>query len=104
MIPSLVLALAANTGTARTQDQAPEEPFACRLNALDKAQRQRQHALLESVRRAAQAMQDLPEGLALTLPSNADVFRDAAEWVTLEHRCCRSSTSRSNGNATTASG
>jgi hypothetical protein len=63
-------------------------PIACRANALNKTQRKRQQELLEVVRRAAQATQELPDGFAVRLASDPGLFQQAAEWVRLERRCC----------------
>jgi hypothetical protein len=62
--------------------------MACRANALDKVQRQRQQALLDKVRRTVVAKHQLPDGIALTFPADAAVFLELAEWVSLERRCC----------------
>lgn len=56
MLNSMILALAA--GALATTQAAPP-PFACRANALDKVQRQRQRALLDTVRRAALGKHEL---------------------------------------------
>jgi hypothetical protein len=87
MLKALTLALSA-AAVATTQAASP--PFACRANALDKVQRQRQRqqALLDTVRRAALAKHDLPDGLALSFPADAAVFVQLAEWISLERRCC----------------
>ncbi len=61
---------------------------ACRANALDKAQRQRQQALLDTVRRTIVAKQELSDGLALSFPGDAVVFLQLAEWISLERPCC----------------
>lgn len=63
-------------------------PIACRANALDKAQRQRQQALLDTVRRTVLGKHDLPDGLTLSFPADAGVFLQLAEWISLERRCC----------------
>jgi hypothetical protein len=65
-----------------------EPPIACRANALDKTERKRQHELLDLVRRSAQATQDLLDGFAIRLASDPALFQQAAEWVSLERRCC----------------
>ncbi len=82
----LILALV--TSSPMTTAGATPPPFACRANALDKAQRNRQQALLETVRRTALAKHDLPDGLGLTFPADAALFVELAEWVSLERRCC----------------
>jgi hypothetical protein len=86
MLNSLILALSASALAATTQSTPP--PFACRANALDKGQRQRQQALLETVRRAVLAKHELPDGLALSFPGDPAAFLQLAEWISLERRCC----------------
>ena len=86
MLHSLILALSASAPASATQSVPP--PIACRANALDKAQRQRQQALLETVRRTALGKYDLPDGLALSFPADTAVFLQLAEWISLERRCC----------------
>ena len=86
MLNPLILALSAAAPVAAPQPAPP--PIACRPNALDKAQRQRQQALLDVVRRSAVGKQELPDGLALTFPGDPAVFLQVAEWISLERRCC----------------
>jgi hypothetical protein len=85
LTPLLPVVLA--SGVVATQ-KAPEPPFACRVNALDKSQRKRQQELIELVRRSAQETQELPDGFAFRLAGDPTLFRQAAEWVSLERRCC----------------
>lgn len=66
MLNPLILALAAAAPVATPQSTPP--PFACRANALDKSQRQRQQALLDTVRRTVRAKHALPDGLYVDLP------------------------------------
>jgi hypothetical protein len=86
MLDSLILALFAAAPVAAVQSAPP--PFACRANALDKAQRQRQQALLDTVRRTIVAKDELPDGLALSFRGDAAAFVQLAEWISLERRCC----------------
>ena len=86
MVNSLILALA--TSAPMTGTPATPPPIACRMNALDKSQRQRQQALLEKVRRSVLAKHDLPDGLGLSFPSDPALFLEVAEWISLERRCC----------------
>ena len=65
-----------------------EPPFACRANALDKNRRKRQQELIELVRRSAQETRELPDGYAFRLAGESALFQQAAEWVSLERRCC----------------
>ena len=86
MLNTLILAL---SGTAMVAGaQSAPAPFACRANALDKAQRQRQQALLDTVRRTIVAKDELPNGLALSFRGDAAAFVQLAEWISLERRCC----------------
>jgi len=82
----LILALATSSSMPNTDATPP--PLACRANALDRVQRRRQQALLETVRRRALAKLDLPDGLGLTFPADPALFVEMAEWVSLERRCC----------------
>lgn len=63
-------------------------PIACRIDALDQAQRQRQQTLLATVRRTALDKHDLPDGVVLSFPANPATFLELAEWISLERRCC----------------
>jgi MerR family transcriptional regulator, copper efflux regulator len=83
--PIIARALAAAVSTPAA---APEAPIACRPRALDKAQRRRQQELLRLVRSRVQAIQDLPDGYTFRLEGDPILFRQAAEWVALERRCC----------------
>jgi hypothetical protein len=69
-------------------DKPAEPPIACHPKALDETQRKRQQELLEVVRRSAQATHELADGFAFRLASDPALFQQAAEWVTLERRCC----------------
>lgn len=86
MMNPLILALAAAAPVAAPPSAPP--PIACRPNALEKAQRQRQQALLGVVRRSVVAKHELPDGLALSFPGDAAVVIQLAEWISLERRCC----------------
>ena len=87
MFHTLIPALVAAAAVATAQQSAPP-PFACRTNALDRAQRQRQQALLDTVRRTIVAKDELPNGLALSFRGDAAAFVQLAEWISLERRCC----------------
>ena len=62
--------------------------FACRLDTLDSRQRRRQQELLALMRSSAQAQDELTDGYAFRLPADPVLFQQAAEWVSLERRCC----------------
>jgi hypothetical protein len=62
--------------------------FACRIDTLDGQQRQRQRELLGLMRRRTQSQDELTDGYAFRLPADPVLFQQAAEWVSLERRCC----------------
>lgn len=68
--------------------QKTDPPIACRLNALDAEQRERQKELLGIVRGKIQKTVELPNGLALQMPTDHATFMEVAEWASLERRCC----------------
>jgi hypothetical protein len=90
-ILSLVLA------SALAAASPAEEPLACRLDALNAAQRDRHRRLTEALARAVVGVRELPDGYELTLdlgrlPADAKgeavCVVEVAEWVDLEARCC----------------
>lgn len=62
--------------------------YECRLDALDGAERARYGTLRAAMKAAAQETKELADGYAVRIRSDAAVFRDVAEWITLERRCC----------------
>jgi hypothetical protein len=62
--------------------------FACCIDTLDPPQRRRQQELLALMRRSAQSQDELTDGYAFRLPTDPVLFQQAAEWVSLERRCC----------------
>ncbi|MGH3117766.1 MAG: hypothetical protein ACRD09_12245 [Vicinamibacterales bacterium] len=63
-------------------------PIACRLDALSPEERQRQQALRQDLEAAIESVREAPDGYVFTYRDDATVFRRAAEWLTLERRCC----------------
>jgi hypothetical protein len=63
-------------------------PIACRLDALSPDERRRQQTLRQTLDAAIESVQEVPDGYVFTYTGNVDVFRQAAEWLTLERRCC----------------
>jgi hypothetical protein len=86
MLSPVILARSAASPAAVSESVPP--PIACRPGALDKAQRQRQQALLDKVRRTAVGTHSLPDGLSLSFRADAAAFVELAEWISLERRCC----------------
>jgi hypothetical protein len=68
------------------QSTAAGEGFACNLKALGTAQRARHHELTGALFAAVAEKTELPNGYGFRL-SAKDLTR-AAEWVSLEARCC----------------
>ncbi len=87
MLDPLIFALSA-TAAAATTSEPPTPPIACRVGALDKTERRRQQALLDSVRHTAIGRHDLPDGFVLSFAAGARGFVQLAEWISLERRCC----------------
>ena len=87
------IAIRANARTIEQEKKmseniAGESPIACNLNALDNEQRRRHQSLTAQLRAAAQETRELPDGYSFRLPSDGATIQRAAEWITLERRCC----------------
>lgn len=62
--------------------------LACRLDALDRSERLRYAALRTAMKPAVRETRELPDGFAVRLTSDPALFRQVAEWIVLERRCC----------------
>lgn len=62
--------------------------FQCELNIFTGDEAQRYVTVRASMKRAARETRELPDGYAVRLPEDPVVFRNVAEWITLERRCC----------------
>jgi len=69
-------------------DPGSGTPIACRLDAFSPAQRARHAELLGLLRKRIELVEERPDGLALRLPKDDVALLQAAEWITLERRCC----------------
>jgi hypothetical protein len=65
-----------------------DTPFACDMSALNGEQRKRVLDLLEELKAKRQDIKELPDGYAFRYQMESDIFRDAAEFITLERLCC----------------
>lgn len=65
-----------------------DPPIACTPKALDATQRERQKTLLAVIRKKIRKTEELSHGYALNLPNDHATFLEAAEWVSLERKCC----------------
>lgn len=61
-------------------------PLACSMGALNTAEQQRRQALAVQLRGVTQEVQERPDGYAFRYPASS--LLDAAEFVSLERRCC----------------
>jgi hypothetical protein len=61
-------------------------PIGCRLDALSPDERQRQKVLRQELEPAIERIQEAENGYVFTYHHVA--FRQLAEWLTLERRCC----------------
>ena len=60
----------------------------CRLDVFDAAEKTHYTALRMALRSAMREVRELPRGYAVRLATDPALFRQAAEWITLERRCC----------------
>jgi hypothetical protein len=65
-----------------------ETPFACDMTALDGRQKTRVLELLAKLTEARREILETPHGYAFRFEMDDAVFLEAAEFVTLERRCC----------------
>jgi hypothetical protein len=63
-------------------------PIACRPNALSKEERIRSQALRTELASATTARKELADGYRFVYRADASLFQKAAEWISLERRCC----------------
>ena len=62
--------------------------LACRLDALDVAQRERRSILASRLAAQLIGIKELPDGYGLRFPGEPALCLEAAEFITLESRCC----------------
>ncbi|HYR88410.1 MAG TPA: hypothetical protein VE422_30300 [Terriglobia bacterium] len=65
-----------------------ETPITCRMDALTREERARRAELLTQLSSAVNQVRGLPDGFLLTLSPVPNIWMTAAEFVTLERRCC----------------
>ena len=65
-----------------------ETPLACRMDALDPADRARHAALLAELAGAKPEVEEIAEGFAFRFPWRPYLFLRVAEWIGLERECC----------------
>lgn len=62
--------------------------FACNMAALDAEEKTRVLDLLEELKAKRLEVKEMPNGFAFRYAMDADTFLQAAEFITLERRCC----------------
>jgi hypothetical protein len=106
----LVAALGLGLATAPApRGGAPAPDVACRLDVFTPKQRARHAQLLDELRAAVREVREGRDGWSFALGDAPEPFTKAAEWITLERRCCpflafRLETSAADGTWLTVSG
>lgn len=80
MLASILLALFPFTGAIA------KEHFACNANALSAAERARYQEITKTLLTTVQEKAELKNGYGFRLPAMS--LMSAAEWISLERRCC----------------
>ena len=71
-----------------TDDATNDTVFACNMNGMTKAQRQRHEVLIQQLGGFQQKPRELSDGYAFRLATDAPTILAAAEFITLERLCC----------------
>jgi hypothetical protein len=67
---------------------AEPSPLACNMGAMTPVQRQHHDKIGKQLRKAVKEVKELPDGYAFRFPADPALFLAAAEFITLESRCC----------------
>jgi hypothetical protein len=79
----------ARSSKTNMKTDSKEEPiFACRLDALDAAQRERHKMLWTQVRDHFKEVKEMADGYGFRFASDSSTILAVAEWATLERLCC----------------
>ena len=65
-----------------------DQPIACNLLGLNKAQLKRQHELHQQLFSHKLEIRELSDGYAIGLPSTTENIMSVAEFISLERICC----------------
>ena len=65
-----------------------ESPFACDMNSMSAAERERHGVLVRKMLGAGLERREVDSGYAFRLDGNRIALAEAAEWVSLESKCC----------------
>jgi len=69
-------------------DATKGSPIACDMSAIDPGLRAGHIATGTHLFRAAEEINEFPDGYAFRLPADADTLLKAAEFISLERLCC----------------
>ena len=62
--------------------------LACDLNAISATERSRYNELVKRVRQAMRDQSEISNGYTFILDSKAVTLPEAAEWISMERKCC----------------
>ncbi|HQU91777.1 MAG TPA: hypothetical protein PLK77_05735 [Pyrinomonadaceae bacterium] len=65
-----------------------ESPFACEITNLTPGEKARTFELLDIIKAAKREIRELSDGFAFRYAMSPELFRQIAEFITYEHRCC----------------
>jgi hypothetical protein len=65
-----------------------DQSLECGLDRLDGTEQGRYGALRAAMRLAVEETREVPDGYAIRLRPDVTIFRQVAEWISLERRCC----------------
>ena len=73
---------------AMAQSNSQPPVLACNMKAISAADRPRYNVLLKKLKVAVKQQRELTDGYAWELDGKSITLPEAAEWVTMERRCC----------------
>lgn len=65
-----------------------ESPFACVMTDLTPGEKALTFELLDKLKAAKREIPELSDGFAFRYAMSPELFRQIAEFITYEHRCC----------------
>ena len=68
--------------------QSKPPVLACNMKAISSTERPRYNVLLQKLKTAVKQQREIADGYAWELEGKAIGLPEAAEWVTMERRCC----------------
>ena len=87
-ITTALLASLLCIGLCAAAQSDPAPVFACNLKAISATDRPRYNELVKRVRAAMHNRSEVSNGYAFKLDSKTVTLSEAAEWISLERKCC----------------